>query len=428
MSEQSPFRRALANAGWLLAGKGVGAILSLVYLGLATRSLGIDGFGQFTLILSTGQAVAGFVSFQSWQIVIRYGVGLLAEGQGEALGRLERFTALLDIAAAVVGCAIAAVAIVLLAAHLDWSHGLTGQALAFCFVLLLTTRSTAVGILRLHDRFNVGAAADAVTPIARFVGAIVAVVCGATVTGFLIAWGAAEIVTAIVYWILAYRTDRSFVGPLRGTANVPAEHPGFAHFAMTVNLNATLNTGSKQLLIVLIGIVAGPAAAGAYRLAFQLSQAMTRLADMFSRAIFPEFTRTHAAASADAFRRLYRQATRFTLATGGVICVLAPIAAWPILALVGGSAFADAYPILVLLSIATALEVMSVGYEPVLLGTGHTRAIVRIRVVATALLFAAAAVTLGRYGAVAAAGSSLLASAVALAGLVLFARRAVATR
>lgn len=422
----SPFRRALANAGWLLAGKGVGAVLSLVYLGLATRSLGLEGFGQFSLILSTGQAVASFVTFQSWQIIIRYGADLLGEGKRAALGRLARFAILLDCAAAIVGCGLATVATLLLAAHLDWSTALTWQALAFCFILLLTIRSAAVGILRLHDRFRVGAAADAVTPIARCLGAVAAVMAGATVTGFLIAWAAAEIATAMAYWMAAYRTDPSFVGPVSDVRDVPRSHPGFAHFVLTVNLNATLNTGSKQLLIVLVGVIAGPAAAGAYRLAFQLSQALTRLADMFSRAIFPEYARANTGKSPEALAQLYRQATRLTLVTGAIICVLAPIASGPILALVGGRAFADAYGILVLLSIATALEVMSVAFEPVLLGVGRTREILRTRLLATLLLFLVAGLALPRFGGIAAAGATLLASAVALAGYALFARRAVA--
>ena len=424
----SPFRRALQNAGWLLAGKGVGAVLSLVYLGLATRSLGVERFGEFTLVLSTGQAVAGFVTFQSWQIVIRYGVALLGEGRREALGRLARFTMLLDLVAALLGCGIVTIAILLLRSHLDWSATLVRDAVIFCFVLLLTTRSTAVGILRLHDKFNIGAAADAVTPIARFLGAIVAVLHGATVTGFLVAWGVAEIATALVYWIAAWRTDRSILGSLGGVAGVPAEHPGLGYFAWTVNLNSTLQQGSKQLLIVFVGVVGGPAAAGVYRLAFQLSQALTRLADMFSRAIFPEFTRAHAAAEPGEFGRLFRQASRLTLATGIVICIAAPILGWPILALVGGKAFAGAYPILVLLSIATALEVMGVGFEPVLLGTGRTREIVRVRIVAVVLLFAIAAASLVRYGALGAAVASLVSAAATLAGFAFFARRAVAAR
>jgi hypothetical protein len=38
-------RRALTNTGWLMGARGVNAVLSLGYLALATRSLGLEGFG-----------------------------------------------------------------------------------------------------------------------------------------------------------------------------------------------------------------------------------------------------------------------------------------------------------------------------------------------------------------------------------------------
>ncbi|MGN6622487.1 MAG: lipopolysaccharide biosynthesis protein, partial [Sphingomonas sp.] len=60
MSISSPTRRrrtlpkgvraAARNLGWLLASRGVLAVLSLVYLGIATRTLGVYNFGRFALI------------------------------------------------------------------------------------------------------------------------------------------------------------------------------------------------------------------------------------------------------------------------------------------------------------------------------------------------------------------------------------------
>ena len=42
-------RRALTNTGWLMGARGINAVLSLGYLALATRSLGLEGFGNFVL-------------------------------------------------------------------------------------------------------------------------------------------------------------------------------------------------------------------------------------------------------------------------------------------------------------------------------------------------------------------------------------------
>jgi O-antigen/teichoic acid export membrane protein len=66
-------RRALTNTGWLLGARGVHAVLSLVYLALATRVLGLDRFGLFVIAFTFAQIVVGFTSFQTWQSIIRWG-------------------------------------------------------------------------------------------------------------------------------------------------------------------------------------------------------------------------------------------------------------------------------------------------------------------------------------------------------------------
>src|SRR3546814_13122105 len=67
-------RAAARNLGWLLAGRGVLAVLSLVYLGVATRTLGAAAFGRFALITGASQAIALPVGFQTLQIVVPFGV------------------------------------------------------------------------------------------------------------------------------------------------------------------------------------------------------------------------------------------------------------------------------------------------------------------------------------------------------------------
>ncbi|HEY1144719.1 MAG TPA: oligosaccharide flippase family protein, partial [Allosphingosinicella sp.] len=155
----------IQNAGWMLGGKGIGALLSLVYLALATRSLGPEGFGAFALILGTGQAVMGFVTFQTWQVVVRYGVVHLHEGHRDRLDRLQSFCLALDVVSALAGILIAALVITLLGGHFGWAPELRRDSLIFCGVLLASITSTPIGILRLHDRFAIAATAETVTPV-----------------------------------------------------------------------------------------------------------------------------------------------------------------------------------------------------------------------------------------------------------------------
>src|SRR3546814_16041619 len=104
-------RRVFANAGWLLGGKGVGALLSIIYIALATRTLGLEEFGRFALVVALGQAIAGLVTFQTWQFVVRYGAAARMEGDVARLERIVAFALMLDLASAAVGGGLAGVGV-----------------------------------------------------------------------------------------------------------------------------------------------------------------------------------------------------------------------------------------------------------------------------------------------------------------------------
>lgn len=412
--QRTSFGRALGNVGWLLSSKGVGAVLSLVYLALATRTLGIGGFGQFALILGAAQGIAALVGFESWQSVVRFGLRHVQDGRQDRLHALIRFSLLLDLAAALVGCAVAAVALTIMRARFGWSEELAHGAFLFALVLLLSIRSTAIGVLRLHDRFALGALADSVTPIARFSGALLAVWLHATVTGFLIAWALGEVLTAATYWIGAARVQRGMVGRPEPLAQVAADNPGILRFVWQTNLATTLNASSRQFAVVVVGFVAGPVAAGGYRLAYQLSLALLRGSDLFARAVFPEVARAHARQDKSDLAALARNSARFTVTAGLITCVLVPLLGSPALHLIGGRDFGPVYPLLVLLGIAASLDIMAVGFEPVLVGTGRAGTALRIRLLSVAILFGGMVALMAEWGAIGAGVANLLASTLSL--------------
>jgi len=77
-------RRALTNTGWLMGARGINAVLSPDYPAMATRALGLEGFGNFILCVTFAQAITGLASFQTWQAVVRW--GQRHETQRDAVG------------------------------------------------------------------------------------------------------------------------------------------------------------------------------------------------------------------------------------------------------------------------------------------------------------------------------------------------------
>jgi len=415
----------LRNAGWLLAGKAFGAVLSLAYLALATRGLGMMLFGQFVLVLGLAQGIVALVSFQTWQIVIRYGFAPLRAGDRSGLGRLLGFCGALDLAGALVGCLIAVGATTLMGAHFGWSPVVARQALLFCLVMLLSIRSTPVGILRLFDRFGVGAAADSVTAIVRFLGALVVMGQEPTLAGFLVAWGVAEVATALAYWIFAVRVARGNVAGVAALGAAPRDHPGLLRFATVTNLGATLGTVGNQVAVLLVGFVAGPVAAGGYRLAYQLGQSLARVSDMLARSMFAELNR---AAHSDSFaemRTLFRQTSRLAIGGGVGIVLILLLIGKPALTLIAGPAYASAYPLLVLLGTAAALDLGAVSFEPTLMATGRAGLAFRLRLAKALALLLLLAILLPRIGPLGAALATLGGSLLSLVLSGIAARRAI---
>lgn len=414
---QDGFSRILANTGWLLGGKGVGAVLSLAYLAIVTRTLGVADFGRFALVLSAATVIKTITSFDSWQIVVRYGQTHLATGNADALNRVLRFCILIDLASAVVGGAIAAFIILAFGGLLELPPGMGWQAWIFCMVMMITIRSSPTGILRLFDRFDSAALAETMIPVGRMIGAVAALWLMPTITGFLIAWGAAELLCAIAYWGLALREGRGRIGQWRAGRAMDArnENPGIIGFLTATNLQTSLSSMGQQVAVLVVGLFVGPVGAGLYRLANQLANSLTKISGLLSRSIFVELSRS-GSQGGEALGALFRRTNRLALVAGAVIIALILVIGHPLLGLIAGRDFLPAYPLLLLLGIAACIDLIGVSYRPLLMATDRAGLSLRITFISTALLLGMQAALLPLYGTIGAASANIIA---AIAGFVM---------
>lgn len=364
----------LANIGWLLGGRGVSAVLSTLYIAILARTLGPLGFGQFALIIAIAQSLTALVGFQTWQIIVRFGMEHLHEGRLAALVRLIKACLLLDIGGAIAGSLLALGAVALLGPQFGWPPEVSRDALIFCFVSLIAVRSTPVGILRLYDRFEVAAYADTVLPMVRLAGALIVWRTEAGVQGFLIAWAAAEFLSAVAFWWFARASARSLPwreSPLESRA-LRVENPELLQFAGVTNAGQTFALASRQLPLLLVGLYVTPAAAGGFRLAHQLGQSLAKVSQLAARALFPELMRARAlSGDPDHFKRLLLRSIRLSAFAGAVILAVLLLAGKALLQLIAGEAFLPAYPLLLLLGAAAVVDLVGVSFVPALIASGR---------------------------------------------------------
>ena len=382
-------KRLFSNMGWLLGGRGINAVLSLVYLALATRALGTIGFGHFALIVALGQTITGLANFQTWQFIVRWG----ANGDGgsvdpEKAAEATGFAIALDFVSVVIGIALAGAVVASAPYWLEVPSDMLWLAFIYCVISLAAIRTTPTGILRLHFRYASATAAEAVQPLIRAVGAGLAFIFMPTVAGFIIAYAIAEVAVAVALWIVAARVQPVSLHTISLKA-IPARHKDAWGFVVSTNLSGSLSIAGKQVMILLVGTFGGAALAGGFRVASQLGQALVSLAQTVSKAILPELVHSRENALEIA-RRMANIA-----AVGGVIAVVTALVFGRLgLELIAGEEFGVFYWAMVILAIAGAVELVGASLESLLVSAGkaHVAFIVRAVPTVLALVFLSAAI------------------------------------
>jgi O-antigen/teichoic acid export membrane protein len=368
--------RLFKNIGWLLGGRGFNAVMSLVYLALATRALGLDGFGYFAIIVALGQTVTGIANFQTWQFIGRWGAE--EEGPGEATG----FAIALDMLSVIAGTILAAILTWTATLWLPLPEDLLWLTFGYCVVSLLSIRSTPTGLLRLRFKFALATGAEAVQPAIRAAGAVLAWFFMPTVTGFILAWAASEVAVAVALWWVAARDERIDLSQI-SLSKIPAKHKDAWRFVWSTNMNGSLTIAGKQVMILAVGAIGGEVFAGGFRVASQLGQALIALAQAVSKAIYPELV-----VAKDNARLIASRMANIAL-IGGVLAVLVALffGRWG-LETIAGEEFGIVYWAMVILSIAGAVELIGASLESLLVSAGraHTAFFVRAGPTVLALL------------------------------------------
>jgi len=405
--------RIFANTAWLLGGKGFGALCSLVYLIILTRTLGLKDFGHFSLIFGTAQALIAVAGFQTWQVVVRYGAPHVHRKDWAKFGRLGMLCGVIDMIGAVVGCVIAYALIYGFADTLDLNPAFLDMAFAFCCAMLWALVSAPTGIVRALDRFDMAVYVEAIVPIGRLFAAVAIWWTGPTVGRFLLAWALIDILEAICYWAMARKLCPKAVklSYLKDWRLALEENDGVSRFFLASYASSVLGAVTRYGPLLTVGALAGTKAAGLYRLASQLTQSMSKLSTLLTRAVYAEVSRASAQSEAAEFRKLTVQTSKIAGVTGAIVVALALVAGKQLLALVGGEAFEEGAVVLVPLAIAASFELASVAFEPVLHSTGRVRLALLARVLAIVALGISIGV-LHVHGAVGVAWSVAIAASV----------------
>ena len=400
------------NFGWLAGSTGFSAIASLVYVALTARALGPRGFGSFALVMTYGELVTNLAQFQSWKAVVGFGAAHQQANSRTRLGRLFGYTASLDLLSGIVGSAAAILGIVLIGPLLHWIASEESAAAWFGTVSLLTSGTTAGGILRLFNRFDLQVYSESLAQIVRLVGCLVGWAIGASVGWFLAVWALAALVLFVSQWAAVFARGHRISLGRRAFRLTGHENRGLWSFMLKTNVSSSLSLFWMQCGTLVVGVRAGPIEAGGFRLAHRFSLAMMKPVEIAAKALFPELARLVADGDHGAVRRVLKGVSFLSAVFASLMVVLAALFGRQVLYLVAGPAFEFAHQFLFLLCIAAAINVAGFALEPFLNGHFRPGIVLRSYGVAALLYGSVLIVLLPSVGSAAAAFASIAAAAV----------------
>lgn len=351
--------RIYANLGKLLGGKVAAGVISLVYMGIAARTLGPRDYGVLILVHTFAVTVGTVVGFPGWHAVVRFGAQAIAVDARERLLRLLRFTAVVEALGGIVAVIVAAVLGVLLGALFGWSATAIAFAVPYSFAVLGAMRSTPAGFLQLVRRYDLLGAHNVVAPLVRLIGAVIAAAIGSGLHGFLVVWLIAALAEWLAMWAMAVIVARfrlpghRLLGSPRGAV---AENAGIWRFMLAANADVTFGELAPRLLPLAVGWLMGPVAAGFFAVAQRATVIITQPAQILGRAAYAELA---ALVAAGGDGRSLRQAVVrcVGLAAPAALAVFAIIFLFgrEIASLMAGASFAAAGGLMVWLAAAQAI-------------------------------------------------------------------------
>lgn len=410
----SVFTRILSNTGVLITGRVVNAVCSFVYVAWTAQTLGLDAFGVMILVTTFASLVSDITHLQSWQALLHYGTAPFSQKKYDQFYNILAFCVRADFLSGAVGMICGLGAIMLVGpVFLGWPASIKPDALLCMLTILFMNTGWSTGMLRLCNRFKLVTFYEFITTCVRTGGCGIGYLLHLGLGYFLFVWCATQLTmflscTGAGLYLLRKQTG-AFL-PLKTLLSPVRNMPGIWKFTLSTSVNQVLESVFQQGGTLVIGAVLGAGEAAVYRVARQISNGLSKPAQMMLPTLYPEFIRFRDKQDWLGMRQV-------TLKLFGLIAAFS-ILVFLLTITVGNSLFSymlhHSWPgqktILVLLVSSALLDIGLVPLEPLLTVLGQIAMVLRARITVIAVYFPLLYVLLLQWGVDGAALSSVLAS------------------
>ncbi len=324
-SADSLLSRVLRNSGFLFSSTVISAALGFAQGILIVRLIGIEGYGALTAITLFASNVNRLLSFRMSEVTVKY--------LGEALAQDDKLRAAALAKWIGIGEAVTSVLAYLVLFFLAaWFAGDVAKTTYYrfygLFLLANLVYETSTGVLQATDKFKRVASANLLQSVATILLIVLA---------FLMRWGMFEILAAYLVgkMLAALFVTGSALAELnrklgkdwmRAQFNIVSDWKSIARFALSTNVNGTVNLFARDNIPLYINYFVSDAATGYFKLASSLINLVMLPIEPFIWPTYAEIIKTIAQKQWQATRGLLKQVSligaAWTLLAGGGLAAL----------------------------------------------------------------------------------------------------------
>ena len=425
-SAKGAWKRPFKNAKKLLWGEVGTTLLGFGVMALTTRTLGLADFGTLAVLTTTIGLLMQLITFESWQMVLRYGAQAFEEKNAHAYRSTVGFALGLEVFAACVG----AVLIAALSPQIVTLFNIP-ESVAYIIpwtglVLILSALGNiSNGTLRLTDRFNVISAIKVAPKFLNFGIVVYLYLTEATLVAFIYKWFFMALITSALQFGVALYFYKKDILKLNKEAQNLAVTPWVKgrffspkheawRFAFGLYANSALGVGTQPLGGPVLAALLGPEAAGLYRIAEKISMAVaTPVRKLLQPAVFTDMAWLNAKNNTALMKKMVLKMGGLMGSASILAFIVLVFAGKPIITLVAGEAFTPAYGAMLVLTMTTVVWSFTFTLAPVILTSGHVRIILIGRILKAGTLIALMVPLIQVYGVIGAAWAMLISSIVA---------------
>ena len=378
--------KILANAGRLLCGSSISALMTLAAAALTARTIGTSSFGVLVFIQAFALIIAQLPGFNTWQAIITFGSRANQQNDNAALGQIIKISLFLDLGSGLLAFAAAWLIAGPVTGLLGWPAETATLLRLYAPAAILGGSTASAGILRLHNRFSLLAAAGTITPLLRFAGALLGFTNSYDLAGFTRIYLVAALSGQAILMLAAAATiGRPLLSsmPFQSLHGLSARFKGFWRYLLISNLHATVKLLTRESDQLITAAFINPAGLGLLKIARQFAMLLPMLADPIYQTLFTEFSRLHADGKASESASLMKKSAFAGLLIGLTASLIFLIAGPTVITLLFGAEFMAAVPVTMIFMLAFTIALAGLHLQPVMLARGQPEVSFKINLIST---------------------------------------------